>query len=145
MFKKLKSIKDQKDKEKIQDNLHEERLARCVPVARRILEIVSSNFPYMGDISDKSGQVKKEANDSYIKIAEEILKEMLDKNLYYTEKLFVFSLVEQALKLSQEKVQMSLERSLERAETKLFGKSVLDLTLQDLDYVLKSDIERDSD
>ena len=137
IYDKLRSGKSDSDVEARTQEEKENRLERCIPVAQEILKIIANNDPYLGDVQDAKGQPLDAANKSYNEIAMLILTEMERVDLYYTEKLYIFSLVEQALSLSKEKVQLSLERSLERAEDFLWGKPVLDLNLSDIDRVLK--------
>ncbi len=129
-----KSLQD----EAIEDALHQERLDRCVPIAKKILTLLAEENPYIGDVNDKdTGQPKPEANESYNKIAGKVLEVLFEANIRFTEKLFVFSLVKQAAELTEEKVQMSLDNSMQRAESQLWGKDVMELDLQDIDKQLK--------
>lgn len=133
-------MRRQKDeKMSVAEDEHQERLLRCIPAARKILKIIADNRPFLGDVIDKkTGLAFGDAHESYIKIAGMILVEMFNSNLLFTDKQFVFQLAKQAMSLSEEKVMNSLDRSLERAETMLFGKDIMSLTLSDIDLVLKS-------
>lgn len=137
IYDKMKSKKSLSDIEQRELDERDNRLSRCKPVALEILKIIANNNPYLGELQDKSGQPLQEASDKYNEIGLLILTEMENADLYYSEKLYVFGLLEQAMSLSKEKVQLSLERSLERAESFLWGKDVLDLKMSDIDRVLK--------
>lgn len=123
----------------INEALHKERMERCVPVAEEILKIIANGSPYLGEVSQESGEPIEEANDKYNQLAGQVLELLLEKNIKFTEKLFVFALVEQAVSLTKEKVQNSLERSMEKAEASLWGiDDIMNLKLSDIDKQLRS-------
>jgi hypothetical protein len=78
----------------------EEGLKRCISIAQEIIKIIARH-------EIKLGQLTNEEKDKYYDpIAKEILDLMVEKNLLYLEKDFVFQLVLQAIEQTREKVEI---------------------------------------
>jgi hypothetical protein len=121
----------QKGMQKQIDSEHAKRLARAVPVARKILKLIgeeADTIP-LGDI---------ERNDPGIEaVSRKLLALILEENVHWVDKDFVFQLALQALSFPADIAQTSLKNSWETVVTGLFGKVVQDLTAQEVDGYLK--------
>ena len=110
----------------------EEGLDRCIPVAKKIIKIITNHDYKLGVLSDK------EKDEVFDPIAKEVIQLMVDKDLLYLEKDLVFQLVFQALEETKNKVVNSLHLSWELAVKNYFdGKDIVDLTLKDLDSKMR--------
>ena len=114
---------------KQEKDLNRERIAECVPIAKEILRvIVESNL--------KMGEVDK-GTDEYNEAAKKILQFMLDKNIKYVNNEFVFQLALQPLDMVRDLVTVSLKHSFDAALDKALGNSYQDVTMEDLNRLLK--------
>lgn len=126
-----------KAKERDIDREYQDRLTRCRPMAQKILEMVGAEQLPVGDIMEK-GAVKPEIAEKYEDLAAKILVLMLESQLKYSERNFLFQLVLQAIEQTRDKVINSVDRSFERANEKKWGKDELDITMGDIHQVLTS-------
>ena len=111
------------------DKYNKERLEECIPVAHEIIKIIADSGLSIGDTHARD-------NAQYEVVSKQILKLMLEKNLRYTDKDFIFQLILQPFDQVRQIVTKSLLKSLELAEEKAFGKNFLDLRLSDLNDVM---------
>ncbi len=124
-------------KEKEADDLSQQSLDRCLPVAKAILKIIAENDVYLGDLNDDKGEMKENINECYMKVAKQVLDVMLTHNLRYMEREYCFQLAMVAFEQTKDKVMNSLSMSFENCNTKLFGKDFMDVTLSDMDEILQ--------
>ena len=111
-------------------DLTKERNERLIPVAQKIIGlIVEMELPM--------GNVNAHDNPKFTAAAKTILEEMLDANVKYVDIDFLFQLALQPLDNILQIVKKSLSESFNSAETKLFRKEYREITLVDLDRVLK--------
>lgn len=114
----------------------QERLASCMPIAKKIFEMmVSENLP-IGEINDKKGKMKEEIVNSYDDFAAKVLVYMLENNVKYSDRKFIFQLMKQPFELVEERVLRAVGISKERADEKKWGKDELDITMKDIHKVL---------
>lgn len=107
------------------------RLERCIPIAKEMILLISISDVVLGE-ADAVVNAKV-----YDDIAEKMLKKMLNANIPYSDRQFIFQLAMQAIEMTQEKVIKSIERSYEIARDKMWGKSYFDVNLKDIDDQLK--------
>jgi len=127
-----KARKEAKKTEKAMEKAHEERLEKCVPVAREILKLVLSkvdSYP-MGDKAQDSQE-----NDD---LSKEVLQLMLDHNIRWVDRQFVLQLALQPMSFVKDVIDTALGRTWEVTLTGLFKKKVSDLTLADVETCLRS-------
>ena len=124
MTKENKKIKDEGKK------LNKERFERCVPIARKIIKLIAeADLPI--------GETHAHDNTKYNSVAKEILAIMLKHEAKYVDKDFIFQLILQPFDQLKGIVFMSLGDSLDKAIDKKFGKDFRELTLRDMDKILK--------
>lgn len=129
-FNKIIKAKDRDIKEE-----YKERTNRCLPVAQKILEMLAEEKLPMGELADKQGEIKEDVKNRYDDFASKILVLMLESNIKYSERNFLFQLIMQPFEQSKEKVIRSVERSFERAFTEKW-KDELDITMGDIHEIL---------
>ena len=111
-------------------DLTKERILELTPVARGIVRIIHD-----ADLS--VGEVHAHDNVKYDATAKKILELMLKNSVKYVDKEFLFQLVFQQFELVKEVVMRSLSKSFDSALERSLGKEFLQVTLGDLDRVLK--------
>lgn len=116
-----------------QDAAHVERLARCVPVAQEILKLIGDATPYMGEIASVI-----ERDNHFLELGKEVLEIMLAHDIKYSERQFVFQLVLQPIESIKTIANASVETNFEAAMTKLFGKDIMEVSMSDLNNLLKA-------
>lgn len=114
-------------------DLTKERDERLIPLAQKIVELITEAKLPIGDVHAHD-------NAKFTNVARNILSIMLDANTKYVEKEYLFQLVFQQFDNIAQIVKKSLDESFNSAENKLFGKQYRELTLSDLDEVLKRDL-----
>ena len=119
-----------KNVKKESDKLNKQRLSEVVPVAREVIKLVADSGLAIGDIHAHD-------NEKYNSIAKQIIEIMLNKNIKYVDRAFLFQLVLQPFDQIREIVTVSLERSFNRALDKSFGKEFGELRLSDVDLKIK--------
>ena len=122
-----------KKQEKENRKLAEERDEETIPVAKEVIRIIAEANLAMSGINP----VQSKDNESYRATAEKVLELMLEKNLKVSDSNFIFQLVLQPFDQIKEIVLMSLKRSFEKAEAKLFGNQYEDIRLKHIDEVIR--------
>lgn len=128
---KLSFEKIRKNVEKNEDALHKERLERCIPVARLLLKHILAKvdeIPFGDDVQN---------SDEYDKLSSELLLILLENNIRWSDRQFVFQLALQPLAFPKDIVDNALTQHWNVALTGLFGKRISELTMLDLDERLK--------
>jgi len=125
MFNQLK-----KEEKKSVENLTKARDERCIPIAKKVLNIITESNPLIG--SKKS----KEVAESYTPIAEKILRLGLEENVVVDDLSYIFRLVLEAVDMTQQFVSESMGKSVDNAQTILWGKEEGKVTFKDLNKVL---------
>lgn len=120
-----------KVEKKIKSNL-DERDARCIPVAKKVLEIIGKSDAPLGVLGDNSGQMDKDVEKKYAEISKEVLTLFLTENIHWTDRHYVFQLALQAYEQTKTKVLSSLDMTFNAANEKYWGKDMLDLTMMDI-------------
>lgn len=123
--------KIRKETEKNLEEAHKLRLERCVPVAREIIKLFASKADTVA-----MGEVEQNHVD-FQDLAVEIMKLMLEKDVRWVDREFVFQLALQPMTFSQNIATTSLNNSWNTALTGLFGKKSSELTFKELDILLK--------
>ena len=118
------------NKEKEIKDLTKERDLELIPVARGILRIISEADLALGNLHAHD-------NSKYDAAAKQILELLLKYNVKYVDKDYVFQLVLQPFEIVREVVSKSLSVSFDRSLERSFGKEFRQVTLGDLDKVLK--------
>lgn len=109
------------------------RLATLVPIVREIIKKITDAGLHIGDADTRT---EGELN-TYREACGNVISYMKDAGVKYTDLNFIFSLVLQPFDHVAGTIKNSLSMTRQDAEEKLLGKSVYDVTLQDLDDVLK--------
>lgn len=130
-------LKDKKARDKKQEKEAkkeaEQIVDRLVPIARYVLELIVSSKPPIGVLPDKPGEV----NSEYKELALKIQQKFLDENIKWIDRHYVFQLAKQALEQTESTVLDHLQKSFGFASDKLWGKTLIDLEMTDVDKVLK--------
>jgi hypothetical protein len=128
----MKVEKNSRTKAEI-DLIQQDRLRRCVPIAKKVTEILQS---HMGEIT--MGGDPKDVNDSVESSALEVIQLFLDENLPWNDKSFVMQLAQQPLAHVADMMETSFQYTWDRAvATRFGGKDSLDITFRDVDEALK--------
>lgn len=106
----------EKEHQKAQQVEHEEAMAKCIPVAREVLKIIHEEQLDMGDISDQATRPEK-----YVTASTRIRQLMIDSNLPWIDRHFVFQLALQPVDKLKDIVLSDLARSYEDGMTSLLG------------------------
>jgi len=128
--------------EKQQFESHEERLARCVPLAKKVLNLLGTESIEMGDINDKNGVIKPEVKVCYINLSNKVLEEMKNANMLYADREFIFSLVLQGMEQVKERTIDSLSMSYDAIQENFFGKDFMDVTMEDMHAKLMESLKK---
>ena len=111
-------------------DLTKERMKKMVPLARQVLEmIVEAELP-MGDLHAHD-------NEKFNMLAKNILQLMLENEVKYIDKDFLFRLCLKPIDMAKEVVLKSLKNSFDQLIEKALKKDFLDVTLLDMDRILK--------
>jgi len=116
-----------------------ERLAKIIPIAKEVLNIIGTADVELGELIDKKGKLTEDTETKYKVVAEKILVLFLKENIEWADRAFIFQLVMQAFEQSKDAVVNSMELSYDRARTKVWGKDFLDLNMEDINKVLTQD------
>jgi hypothetical protein len=125
-----------KAKEKDINKENQERLDRCSPIAQQILEMMAVEKLPIGEINDKQGRIKDDVKTRYMDFASKILVLMLKSEIKYSERTFLFNLIQQILEQSREMVINSVERSFSRVNEEKWGKDEMDINMKDIHDIL---------
>lgn len=128
------------------DKLKQAMMDRCIPVAKKILQIIVEDGLELGDVvipRDENGKVLPMSEQSrpakYQEAAKKIQQAMLDANLLWMERHMVFMLVKQPMDMLQNIVLTDLETTYQRGICQMFGIEVFgELTFKQIDEFLKS-------
>lgn len=112
--------------------LNQERLDRCIPIAKAINKVLQESDAFIGDISPEERLAK------YKEIAGNVIEIMRLAEVRYVDMNFIFQLAAQPVDSTKDLVTTSVIHSFNMAEQKLMKKDYMDLTLQDLDDILKA-------
>ena len=123
----------QRDIEKKQQDLTEQTIKQLTPVVYEITKIIT-------DAKLPIGNVHAHDNTKFSGVARDVIGVMLDGNVKYLDRNLLFQLVLQQFDGIREMVTKSLSESLIRAETKLFGKEFTEVSLKDLDKIIKEPV-----
>lgn len=114
-----------------QDKLHQERLDRCRPVAKKLLTILAKH---------QEGDVVMGENDavktSVTPVAEEIIAMMLAEDIHWSDRQFIFQLAMQPVATLGEVLENAFSISWERAMQNKWGKDAVDLKISDVHNAL---------
>lgn len=113
------------------DKLNEARLARCVPIAKQVMSILEAHSAEIV-IGDNAACEK-----SLKGTIEEVLILFLKENINFVDRQFVFQLALQPFDHLVSSVKNSTEISFDKANSKVWGKDILDIKFSDIDEVLK--------
>jgi len=105
---------------------------RCFSMAQEVLRLIGTKEKLLF-----GGYTQKEANEEYKDLVQEIKKIMLEKKLLLEEVNYVMKLVLQPIEATKFILNENFNKLLLDAEEKFWGKSHDDITVEDLDDVLK--------
>lgn len=115
------------------DKLTRERDDRCLPVAKCIIKmIVEFKGGKFGSLVSAEQAIK-----SVDKLALDILALLLNENVKVNEISYIFTLIEQIVRTPKDIVIESVNAHFSKADNKLWGKDLKDVTVGDLEKVLK--------
>lgn len=117
---------DQKEIEK----MAQERIRKMAPLAKEVLKMIA-------DSGVKVDAENAHDNDVYTAVAREVIQYLLDNNIKYMDKEFLFQLMLRPIEDIKEIVIRSLRHSFDYAIDKFFGKDLMDVTIGDLDEKIK--------
>lgn len=125
-----------KKKPKIEGNgkerdLTKERLDKLVPLAREIIEAITEAQLPLGDTHAHD-------NAKFDFVTSKVLKIMLNNEVKYVDKEFLFQLVFQPFDVIKETVLMSLRKSFDLVIDRSLHKEFREFTLLDMDRTLKA-------
>jgi hypothetical protein len=123
----------QKDIQKKQNDLTDQTIKQLTPVVYEITKIIT-------DAKLPIGNVHAHDNPKFAGVARDVIGVMLDGNVKYLDRNLLFQLVLQQFDGIREMVTKSLSESLIRAETKLFRKEFTEVSLKDLDKIIKEPV-----
>ncbi len=115
------------------DKEYQARLERCIPVARKLLDIVHGHMPEI--VLGEANAVKK----SLTPVAEEILALFLKENIHWGDREFILQIAMQPVVGLVDVLQSAYSISWDKVMRKALGKDALDLTFSDVDDVLKKE------
>lgn len=120
-----------KNTEKVIEKEYNERLERCVPVAKKINALIAAHADtiVLGE--------SQESMDSIDPIAKEVLQLFLDENMMWSDRQFIMQLATQPIVYLADTVNEALNKSWDKAVEKRFGKAYIDLTMQEVDAALR--------
>lgn len=117
------------------EDLSKARDVKCEPVAETVLEIIARHKPsasITGSDKDHDKMV-----ESYEPIFKEIMELCLQKELTLSEIGYMMSIVKMFFDFTEQMVSKSITLNQGIAEKKVWGKEPRELTLKDLDDILK--------
>lgn len=128
-----------KELDKIHQNIEkrqkDERDKKCEPVAEEVLQIIARHKP-SASIEDRDKQFKEYLN-TYGPIYQDIGKLCMKKGLTIGEINYTMTIVLAFMQLTQQMVKSSIEENVRTAEEILWGKEGQDITLSDVDKIIK--------
>mgnify|MGYP001559969118 CR=1 FL=1 len=115
-------------------NLTEERDKRCISIATEIIKFIGEQ-ENLGFVESNSEKVA----DIYTPITSKIIQMMFDKNLKLDDIDYVFRLIRVPHDHLQTFVSSSMNRNLEKANEKLWGRKREDIDFKQLDSLLREE------
>ena len=123
--------KTQKSVKKTEDKAHEEVLTRCIPVAQEILKVITDKNLGMGDITGTRPP-------EYLEAALAVQRILLEHDVKWGEKEFVFMLARQPLEMLHKIAMDDFQKTFETGTSRLYGvESFNELTMKVIDEKLK--------
>jgi hypothetical protein len=125
----------QKYNAKKEQEAHDARMSRVVPVAKKLIKLIASKIDdvTLGDIDS--------SDDSQIKLTQDCLRMFLEESrtsgFKVSDRHLVWQLALQSLSIPQELANNSLDRGTNEAMTAMIGKPYEDLELVELDEFFK--------
>lgn len=113
-------------------DLSEEQLKRCIPVAHRLVKIISDAELPLGNLK------KEEVGGVYDDVIKTSLQSFLDADLQVGDVQLVLALAMQSLDLVLKGVDHAMKINLSAASEKLWKMSPEEVRLQDIDKMLRS-------
>jgi hypothetical protein len=113
-------------------NYTQERLDRTVPAAKALFKLIADNLDNL-----KVGEIKDEDRNGYVQFSKQVIKSMMDANLNFADRYFVFQLLTQIVEMCKDATINNIEGGYNLATEILWGKDINDLTLVDVDLMLK--------
>jgi len=113
-------------------DLSQEQMDRAIPISRKILSLIASAELPMGELKRETCGV---AYDAAIKSS---LQLMLDANLQVSDVQMVAALMLQPLDIVGKGIDHAMKINLQQASAKLWKKDPLEVTLSEVDALLKS-------
>ena len=111
-------------------NLTKQRDKKCIPIAKKVLQLISDYGVEIGDIKEDK------AIKHYKELQEKIIKYYLLNELTSGEVNYVQQLVLQAVDVPLNFIKASIIDSYDRATEKLFGKPEIEINLVDINKIL---------
>lgn len=113
------------------DELYQDRIARCTPVAKAAIAIVAKNLDSIvfGENAD--------CTKSIIGTASEVLELFLTEDIHWSDRLYITQMILQPFAHLNTKIVDALDMSWDKAVGISMGKDYLDLKFSDVDEVLK--------
>ena len=113
-------------------DLSKAQMDKCIPIARQVLELIDrANLP-IGDLK------QADASKFYDEVRKSILQVMLNANLERQDVDLVGGLVLQPVSIILKGLEHALAISFQQAETQKWGKSVGEVTMLEMDTLIKS-------
>ena len=114
-------------------DLTSQKIAKLKPLVQEMLALIaSSNLPV--------GNLIPEEEDAYATFSEKVLEMFLKYNINYTDKDMVFQLALQPISKVRDIILPSLAKSMNTSMDVKFGKSFTEITMKDLDDIIKSQV-----
>lgn len=125
---------DPKVEERIRTE-NEERIARCAPIAQKVLDLLNANKSSIvfGENEKVKGSVKG--------TAEQVIELFLKEDIHWSDRQFIFQLAFQPLVHLSETVETSFGISWDRALAHKWGKDSLDLKISDVHNALVDSVK----
>lgn len=108
------------------------RMDQCIPIAKEILKLLSEMETPMGDFSEEERQ------KYYVPIAEKVLDQLTSAGVKYMDVTFVNQLLVQVLENVFAIVSASTDTSLKICHKIKWGKDMMEVSLEDMDEVMKA-------
>lgn len=133
----MSKFKDIQKKQEQNDQADADKLIiKCSKIAKKIIKLISDGEYPLGDIQDKSGQMKEECTDQYREITIKVISLMMVEKMVMAERNIVFQLVLQAFEQVKMMTINSLERNSAEAFKKIAGEYQEEMTLEQIDDIL---------
>lgn len=107
------------------------RNERVLPLVQKIYELLGTKKLQLGEIPTESDK------NEYFQISQEVVDLMLEAKLTYYDRIFLFQILLQPIEQLKDIVLNAIETSFAKANEKMWKKDVLELSLEDIDAVLK--------